>query len=243
MTAHITDFKDSEYAIHNHKEIIFVLEDMAKERTTITLDAGSGVSALTSVIKVNAEAKSVFMDISPDNRINEKITDSKLVKFSTQTGVKVRWHSSHLHMVTLPDGKAFSLTIPAVIERIQRRAYFRLNTPQGSKALICKITLDDTILETTVMNMSAEGINVMIKGELPEIFSQGMVLEGCSIDFPEIGMVPLKLKFCGIWTSVKAKTGEPLHRIGMAFVNLSRGASNIVQRHMIQLEKDQITKS
>ena len=230
-----------DFAIHNHKEIAFILDDLVKNRTAINLDTSDGASLLTSVLKVSSAGNYVYVDVGPDNRINDQIINSKKVNFSTQTGVKVRWHSMHLHRVSLPDGDAFSMAFPAFIERIQRREYFRLNTPQGSNVLICKIPDEEGIIEATLVDMSAGGIGVSIKGTLPESFSQGAQLQGCSIEFPEIGVVPVSLKICRAW-EIKTKSGEEIRRIGLEFANLSRGASNVIQRHMVELEKDQINK-
>lgn len=232
-----------EFAIRNRKEIVFVLEDLLKERAAINLVTSEGVSLQTSVLKVSAEGNYVYLDIGPDNRLNDKIIHDKRVSFSTQSGVTVRWHSTHLHRVSLPDGDAFSMTLPAVVERIQRREYFRLNTPQGSNALTCKIPAVGGIIEATVANMSAEGLCVSVKGELPVSFSQGAQLQGCSIEFPVIGVVSMALRLCGVWSSIQTRSGEEVHRVGMAFVDLSRGANNVVQRYMIELEKDQLNKS
>ncbi len=233
--------EDSPFALHNRLEIVFVLEDLAKHRVAINLDTQEGVGLVTSVLGVSSEGNHVYMDISPDAQINEKITNSRHVSFVTQTGVKVRWHSSHLHLVGLQDGDAFSMLVPAVIERVQRREYFRLNTPQGSKALICKIPVAAGFMETTIVDISVGGIGISIKGELPEMFSQGALLEGCSITLPVIGAVPTDLRVRGIWTSIKTRSGEQMSRIGLEFVGLSRGATNVIQRLIIQLEAEQIS--
>ncbi len=238
--------ENSQFAVHNRKEIIFILEDMVKHRTAINLDTREGVGLVTAVLELSANGNYVYMDISPDDRINDKITDSKHVTFSTQTGVKVRWHATQLTLVELSDGNAFEMALPEVIERIQRREYFRLSTPQGSKALICKIPVFDAdvkkeTLEAAIVDMSVGGVGISIKGEPHAVFSQGAVLQGCSIEFPAVGVVPLTLKVCGIWKSIKTKSGEQMHHVGLEFVNLSRGAGNVVQRYMIQLESERIS--
>lgn len=239
MTHHV---EDSDFAIHNRKEIVFILEDMVKHRPALNLDAQNGVSMLTAVLKVSAEDNYVYLDVSPDNRINEKVISSEEVTFSTQTGVRVRWHATDMELVTLPDGEAFAIELPVVIERIQRREYFRLNTPQGSKALICKIPLNETdTISVPVVDMSVGGIGLSLRGKVPEEISQGAVLAGCSIEFPVVGVVPLSLKVCGVFASNKTKSGEEIHHLGMEFANLSRGASNVVQRYMIQLESERIS--
>jgi len=233
--------EDSPFALHNRLEIVFVLEDLAKHRVAINLDTAEGVGLVTSVLGVSSEGNHVYIDISADSQINEKITNSGHISFVTQTGVKVRWHSSHLHLVELQDGDAFSMPVPVVIERVQRREYFRLNTPQGSNALICKIAVAAGFMETTIVDISVGGIGISVRGELPEMFSQGALLEGCSISLPVIGAVPTNLLVRGIWTSIKTKSGEQMSRIGLEFVGLSRGAANVIQRHIIQLEAEQIS--
>lgn len=199
---------------------------------------------LTSVLEVSSEGDYVYMDVSGDNRVNEKVTNSKYVSFTTQTGIKVRWHSTNVQLVELDDGDAFSIVFPSVIERIQRREYFRLNTPQGSKGLVCKIPLDETeFIDAPIMDMSVGGVGISYKGEPPPIFSQGAILQGCSIAFPVVGVVPVNLQVCGIWASTKTKSGEQMHHIGLQFVNISRGAENVIQRYMIQLESERISLS
>jgi c-di-GMP-binding flagellar brake protein YcgR len=96
-------------------------------------------------------------------------------------------------------------------------------------------------METTIVDISVGGIGISVRGELPEMFSQGALLEGCSISLPVIGAVPTNLLVRGIWTSIKTKSGEQMSRIGLEFVGLSRGAANVIQRHIIQLEAEQIS--
>ena len=238
MTHHIDD---SPFALHNRKEIVFVLEELAKHRVAINLDTAEGVGLVTSVLGVSSEGNHVYMDISADEQMNEKIINSKHVSFVTQTGVKVRWHSSHLHLVELQDGDAFSMLVPSVIERVQRREYFRLNTPQGSNALICMIPTATGVMEATIVDISVGGIGISVRGEPHEMFSQGALLEGCSITLPAIGAVPTNLRVRGIWTSIQTKSGEQMCRIGLEFEGLSRGAANVIQRLIIQLEAEKIS--
>lgn len=238
---------DSPYAVHNHKEIASILEDLIKHHTAITLETEEGASLVTAVLEVSSDGGYVYMDISPNDKINDQITDSKYVTFATQLGVRVRWYSTHLRLVELTDGNAFELHTPSVIERVQRREYFRLSTPQGSKALICKIPLLDEegveqeLVEAVIVDMSVGGIGISIKGNPPAVFSRGEMIEGCRISFPVVGLVPVSLKVCGIWSSIKTKSGEQMHHVGMEFVNVSRGAGNVIQRYMIQLESEKIS--
>lgn len=234
---------DSDFSIHNRKEIVFVLEDLVKQRATINLHTAAGLNVLTTVLEVSSEDDYVYLDISQDKAINEQVIKSPHLTFSTQTGVRVRWSSEHLELVSLPDGNAFSMEVPEVIQRIQRREYFRLHVPQGNRGLICKIPYEDKVLEANVVDMSVGGVGISLRGTRPEIISQGAILEGCSVEFPVVGVVPLNLRVCGMWASSTTKSGEPIFHVGMEFVNLSRGASNVVQRYMIQLESERLSLS
>lgn len=230
------------FALHNHVEIVHVLNELAKHRVLINLTTDEGDALVTTVLYVSGDRQFLCLDVSKDEDVNQRITDSKLVSFETQSDIKVRWQADDLQWVTAKDGLAFALHVPTVIERVQRREYFRLHPPQGNKAMICRIPVDgDTVIEVTLLDMSAGGIGVIYRGSELAMFEQGKILEGCSMDFPEIGRVPMSLRVCGIWQSSITKSGDPMHRIGLQFVGLSRGVNNVIQRYMIELEAQQIT--
>ena len=232
--------ENSPFALHNRKEIVFILEDLAKHHTAINLDTVEGIGLVTSVLVVDSDEGEVYLDISPDEIINEKIMRSRQITFSTQTGIKVRWHASLMQMASLSDGEAFAMVIPSSIERIQRREYFRM-TSLGSQALICKIPFGAGCIEVPIVDISVGGIGVSHKGTPHEIFAMGEVLEGCSIDFPSTGEVLVRLRVCGVWTSSQSKSGEQMHHIGLEFVDLNRAIESVIQRYMVQLEHERIS--
>lgn len=238
MTSHQ---ENSPFALHNRKEIVFVLDELAKHHTAINLDTHEGVGLVTSVLQVNSEEDYVYLDVSPDNNINAQINNSRQIIFTTQTGIKVRWRATQINIVTLSDGEAFAMPVPPFIERIQRREYFRIETQLGGKSLFCKIPVEAGFIEAAIVDMSVGGVGIKIKGTLPDIFNQGEILEGCTIDFPGVGVVPVRLKICGIWATSKTKNGDTIHHIGFEFNNLGRTTETIVQRHMIQLERERIS--
>lgn len=234
--------EDSEYAIRNRREIVFILEGLAKHQAILNLHTSNGLNVLTSILSVDAENGYLYMDVSQDKAINEQVVSGGRATFATQLGVRVRWQSEDIELVELDDGIAFALEIPEVIERIQRREYFRLRVSQNN-GLICKMPDGDGIFSAIVADMSVGGVGISVRGEVPAILSQGAVLEGCSIEFPGAGIVPLNLRVCGIWVSSTTRSGEHIYHVGMEFVNLSRGASNVVQRYMIQLESERLSLS
>lgn len=241
MASQPVERENSQFAIHNRKEIIFILEDLVKQHTMLNLEAAGGVGLVTAIVALSTDNNYIYLDVSSDEEINDKIVMSKTVKFVTHTGVRIRWRGATPRFVELDDGNAFEMPLPDVIERIQRREYFRLRTPQGAKALICKIPNGDAVYPATIVDISAGGIGISIRGALPGFTSRGAVLTGCSIEFPVVGVVPFTLKVCSSYVSSTAKNGEHMYHVGFSFENISRGASNVIQRHMMHIQSEGIS--
>ena len=230
MTHHA---EDSKYSVHHRKEIISILEGLRKERTTIWLAASNVGEITTYIIKTSDEGDYVYMDVTADEKLNSRIADSKHVTFTTRSGIKVKWHSNHIRLITLPDGAAFSILVPAAVQRIQRREHFRVLVPQGKNGLTCKISFLEETLEAPIRDMSAGGICIAVATPLNPVFSQGEELESCQIEFPVVGVIHFKLKIRKIRPS-----SDNLCFIGAEFMELSRGASNVIQRCLRQLEAE-----
>ena len=241
MVAMLQHIDDSKYSVHHRKEIIAILDSLKNSHAAIKLNTSYGEELITSMLGFSPEKNHAYLDVSVDEKVNSRIVDSIHVTFATQSGILVKWHSTHVSRVKLPDGTALSILVPAVIQRIQRREYFRLPIPQGSNGLVCRIPLSEEVLDVPIRDMSAGGIGIVLQEHLLSAFSQGAVLEGCNIEFPDIGMVRFKLKVCGTRIAQKTQGVHNLYHIGMEFMGLSRGTSNVVQRYMIQLEGEKIS--
>ena len=222
---------DSKYSIHYRKEIVAILESLREERAAISLATSNAGEITTSILEVSDQGNHVYLDATADVKLNSRIADSKHTTFTTRGGVKVKWHSTHISLVKLPDGAAFSILVPAIVQRIQRREHFRVHIPQGKKSLTCNISLLREILEAPIRDISATGICIAVKKPLHHVFSEGAVLERCQIEFPVVGVIHFKLKIREIRPS-----NDSLCCISAEFTGLSRGANNVIQRCLLQLE-------
>lgn len=230
MSHHVDD---SKYSVHYRKEIVSILESLRKERVAIKLATSNTEEITTFIIEVSDQGNHVYLDVTADEKLNSRISSSDHIAFTTRSGVKIRWHSTHIRLVKLPDGAAFSILVPAVIQRIQRREHFRVPVPQGKNGLSCKISLPEETIEAPVRDISAGGICIAATKPLNPVFSRSAVLERCQIEFPVVGVVHFKLKIHEI-----RQPNDSLCLIGAEFMELSRGASNVVQRCLLQLEAE-----
>lgn len=231
-TVMMKDIENSDFAVRGRKEIISILDGMRRDRMILSIDTQDGTSIISTVLEVDAENELVYLDASADDNINNLISNCPFALLHTEGGVEISWHGAHLKTVTLTDGIAFFMPIPRVIERIQRREYFRLSTPKGSDALLCKIYSFNAVIS----DMSVGGVGLSIEGVPPANIYEGAVLEKCSVNFPSFGFLPLTLKVFSLRPSSKTESGEQMYHIGLAFVNLSGPASYVVQRFLSDLE-------
>lgn len=231
---------NTDFTRHNRKEIVFILEDLMKQRTGLNIGTPEGVTLLSSILEVDIDNDILYLDISPDERINRRIATSQQVTLYTQGGVEIRWHATDIQIAELSDGDAFYISIPASIERIQRREYFRLPTPQGSNALICKMPNGKEPFLATLADLSVGGIGLAVKGPLPAFISQGAILENCCVDFPGHLDTQFALKVFSARPTHKTRNGEQMYHVGLGFEELPGRAGNIVQRYMVQLELERM---
>jgi c-di-GMP-binding flagellar brake protein YcgR len=228
MSNHIDD---SKYSVRNRNEVIAILECLKKERVAIKLSTSHGEECNTYVLSVSAKQNLVFMDISCDEKINTKVANRNHVTFSTKTGIQVRWHSKNVSLVNLPDGIAFSIRIPEVLQRIQRREHFRFPI---HKKLVCRKLLPTVKIEAQVKNISAGGVGVVLDKPLNPVCSQGSLLDYCDIDLSAIGVVHFKLKICHAWAITNTRSGYNMC-LGMEFVDMNRGTNIAMQRYLMQI--------
>ena len=237
MSLHIDD---PIYSIHHRQEIISILENLKKARVPVRLHTRQKESFVTSILDVNPDRNHVHLDVvSIDEQMNSRVAGSEQIVFTAQTGIAVKWHSTNARVVKLSDGHAFAIPIPAVVQRVQRREYFRLQLPLGSKGMVCRIPVSEGgMLDVPVRDMSAGGVGVVLNSPLHPVISMGAILEGCILEFPDVGIVSFKLRICNIRKANATRSGTEVFLVGLEFTDMGRGASNVVQRYMIHLESE-----
>jgi c-di-GMP-binding flagellar brake protein YcgR len=244
---HVINMPDEEqFFVHNHKEIIQILADLAKRHEMLKLSFNDHHdSCLTNVISVDAHNNAVYLDVGIDEAFNSRLTASHHVVFSKDDGIRIRWMSTHITLATLKDGKAIKIAIPQKLMRLQRREYFRLATPIVNP-VPCVIPVSDAanpdlngIIELTLLDVSLGGIGAIAADPLDELLVVGASFDKCKISFPEVGETSLTLQVRNI-TPIVPKEGVVNHRIGFQFITPSRGNAGLINSYTHKLERQAI---
>jgi flagellar brake protein len=241
---HATHIPDEEqFFVHNHKEIIQILTDLAKHHEMLKLSFNDHRdSCLTNVISIDAHNNFVYLDIGIDEAFNHRLMTSHHVVFSKDDGIRIRWTSTHISLATLKDGKAIKIAIPQRLMRLQRREFFRLATPIVNPVPcvipICDDTNPDTDrkIELTLIDVSLGGIAAFATEPLDELLVIGANFDNCKISFPEVGETSLTLQVRNI-TPITLKDGVVKHRVGLQFISPSRGNEGLINRYTHDLER------
>lgn len=239
--AHTDD--EGQYVVHNPKEVMQILTDLLKQKTTLKVSFNHGADVyLTTVIAVDAKNHAVHLDIGRDEDFNRRLLASHRVLFAKDEGIKIKWTSTHISEITLRDGKAIKIALPQDLIRLQRREFFRFSTPIVN-SVPCRIPLPDEensdeekALELTLLDVSLGGIGAVAADPLDPALVVGASFDNCKISFPDVGVTNLTLKVKNI-TQIRTGDSAIKHRVGLQYMAPSRGNEGLINRYVFMLER------
>ncbi len=234
---------EEQYIVRNPKEVMQILNDLIKQKSSIRVSFNHGADvALTTVIGIDIRTHVVHLDIGRDEEFNRRLFASNHVLFFKEDGVKIKWSSAHVSEVSLKDGKAIKIALPKDMVRLQRRDFFRYATPIASPVL-CRIPVPDEAnpgeekeLEFTLLDVSLGGVGMITTDELHPAFEAGVRFNSCKISFPDVGVTNLTLEVRSV-TKIQVKEGVFKYRLGMKFIEPSRGNEGLINRYVFILER------
>lgn len=238
---------EQRFHVHNKKEILQILNELAKRKTTLSVSFSNGNEGfLTTVVAVDNEKHLAYLDIGQDEAFNARLVASNDVTFANNEGVRIRWTSSGLRIATLKDGKAICIGLPHDLIRLQRREFHRLTTPSASP-VICRIPLasesgadsEDAFLDFPLVDISVGGIGIIVPDALDDRLSVGAEFNNCKIDLPGVGTTNLTLRIMHV-TKVIMKDETIRFRVGLEFINPTRGNQALIQRYTFILETESV---
>lgn len=232
---------NSEFILHSRTEIVFVLRSVMHRRELVTAyyDDGGGF-ILTSILDVRPDAGEVILDWGGDEARNHKLLRSERISFGTaQDKVKVQFRAAGAGKLMFEGAPAFRIALPAELVRLQRREYYRLTTPV-SRPVKCVIEepqeAGGSKVEETVLDISGGGI-AMLDYRPDAKVVVGEVLRDCRLDLPGVGTINVALQIANVFR-VTLPNGARCIRAGCQFIEVTPAARSMVQRYVLQLERE-----
>lgn len=231
----------SQYLLHSPTEIAFVLRTAMQKGCMLTVYFDMGQSFfLTSLINVGP--KGILLDYGSDEDTNRRaLKATRLICTTSVDKVKVQFALDGLTLLKHEGSPAFFSELPENLLRLQRREYFRVSTPIATP-LICTVPLtaedgSQTLLQTSLLDISAGGMGLMVSMEQAPLFSRGTLFKDCELGLPDDGKIKLNLEVRNSF-EVTTRSGNHYVRVGCEFINLPGLLLTMIQRYITRLERE-----
>jgi len=236
--------RDDRYKVRSALEIGKILRGLIAHRALITVHGGEhGAFFVTAVLEVDEDEGTIVCDYGVDAALTERLLAAPSLTFITQLDhVRVQFSVSGALAVEYEGGPAFRVDMPDFVVRLQRREHYRLKVPRG-RPLYCQLVpmaqagdAAGARIAVPVYDISCGGLALAgWQGE--PVPAPAMELSGAWVELPDLGRLVVDLRV----VHVQRATGRAgaLSRVGCGFVDVSAGATMLVQRYINRIEREQ----
>jgi c-di-GMP-binding flagellar brake protein YcgR len=230
-----------DYEVESRREIVALLRQIGEKHQLVRmLVKGEADVCVTTVLEVDPDTNSMVLDRSIERMQNERIIEAGTVRCETSLDkIRILFKAENLRPTLYKGEAALRADIPPTLIRLQRREYYRMETPV-SNPVRAIIPLPPELGAGTgvfpLHDISCGGIAIL-DNKMQLSTTIGEQLSNCRIELPEIGPVTVSLEIRNSLdlTLLNNKTNR---RLGLQFVDISRGGMAGVQRYITKLERE-----
>lgn len=239
----LVDSDDIEkYLLRGKREIRQILQGLIDSRALITAQFSPGrQSFLTALVLLPEDSDSLILDASADERINQLAGSAdSLVCMAQLDKIRIQFSLETPALVSHEGRAAFRAQQPAELLRLQRREFYRLQTPV-THTVSCQIPVlqadgRQVTLEARVIDISGGGVAVIVPpDDMP--FSADTEFADCRLNLPDLGVINVRLKVRNLFRLTN-RNGIEMMRAGCEFMDLPRNADSAIQRYILKVERD-----
>jgi len=234
-----------DYEVTSRREIVALLRQIGdKNQLVRMLVKGEAEVCVTTVLAVDPDANTIVLDRSIDREQNERIVAAGRLRCETYLDkIRILFTAEALRPVLFEGNAALCADIPPTLIRLQRREYYRMETPVSNPVrAILPLPLDVAAsvgANTGVFALHDIGCGgiAVLDNKLQLGTTIGEELPNCRIELPEIGPVTATLQVRN-WLDLTLLNNKTSRRIGLRFVDISRASMAGVQRYITRLERE-----
>jgi flagellar brake protein len=231
-----------DYRVQSRREIVALLRQIADKRQLVRLLLrGEADVCVTSILEVAPESDALVLDRPVDrDQMRRLLDDARVAGETSLDKIRILFDLEGVVETSFEGGAAIAAAIPATLVRLQRREYYRMETPLTNPVRVL-VPLPPELGGGTqafpLADISCGGIalldNKLVLGE----DAPGRQFPGCSIELPEIGPVATSLEVRN-QHDVTLPNNKTIRRLGCQFGGISRGHLADVQRYINKLERE-----
>jgi c-di-GMP-binding flagellar brake protein YcgR len=230
-----------DYEVESRREIVALLRQIGEKHQLVRmLVKGEADVCVTTVLEVDPDTNSMVLDRSIERMQNERIIEAGKVRCETSLDkIRILFTAENLRPTLYQGEAALRADIPPSLIRLQRREYYRMETPVSNPVraiLPLPLEAGGGTAVFPLHDISCGGIAIL-DNKMQLSTTIGEQLSNCRIELPEIGPVTVSLEIRNSLdlTLLNNKTNR---RLGLQFVDISRGGMAGVQRYITKLERE-----
>ncbi len=229
------------YLLTSRHEILHLFRRMLDKGLLIQMKGRRyTVSAVTTLLDIDAKADRLVVDSAPQAAINQALLGEGRISFEVLVEqVKVQFVGEPLQAVTYEGRPALSMPVPASVRRIQRRGNYRVQVPVANPAT-CTLAQRPTPLTLALHDISASGLALLLPQ--PEVkLPVGAMLRDATLLLPGVGRMQADLQVVREEEHELAN-GKRVRHVGATFVGLRGSGQNLLQSYIFGLERQMIAR-
>lgn len=232
---------DERYQVRDPIEIRHLLSTLVTRRALITARQNPGnQSFLTALLAVNNDG-TLLLDGSAEETINEWVqTAAQLTCITQLQNVRIQFNVNTPARIAYEGRPAFRTALPGSVLRLQRREFYRLQTPV-TQTVNCIIPLSTTTgtqvtVSVRIIDISGGGVAVAVPPREME-FAPHMEFPGCTLHLPDVEPISTRLVVRNVFRLVN-RNGVEMLRAGCQFLDLPGHADSQIQRYILKIERE-----
>lgn len=236
------------YLLHNRAEIVVYLRALLKNHTLVTVYLDEGEQFfLSALLSIDEDSNLLILDGSSHAASNDAALKSARITLSApldRVKIQIRLHGG-ISMVSIDGKKALTARLPTSILRLQRREFFRVDTPRHINPLRCKLAVPNLagghdVVDYPLFDLSGGGLSLLGPIGDAELFSLGEMFHDCRLEIPGESVLSVNLRACEV-LKMELPSGEQQLRLGCEFVSLPGTRLAFIERYITRLERERKT--
>lgn len=226
----------SQFTLDSPVEVIFQLRALVNRHEMVSVYFNHGKDTLlTTLIDVDAQRGEFLFDLGPSEEVNRRLLASDRAVFvATPDGIKMQFASGPVSLSQDDAGRLFRCKLPPDIVKLQRREYFRVETPIANP-LVCQIH-QPIPMKLPLHDISLGGLSLVRSGSMPELERMALLID-CRVALPGFGALIFDLEVRNHRLLIN-RNGSQLELVGCRFIKLNGKMESLLQRYMNQIERE-----
>ena len=223
------------YGRRTPSEVGVQLRNLLNRKDFLTARFGNG-QIVTRLLEVDSPGRTFIFDwgsVAADN--TAVLAAGRLFFNAAPDGVRVEFATDTPREVAFGGSPAFEAAFPSVLYYLQRREYFRVETPVLDPWLVIGALPNGERFRFEMNDLSLGGVSLRTIDERARGLEAGMAIDQVELRFGPLGKVMLDLEVVSPREAVSPK-GDRVFTVGFKFAALPNSAENVLQRLITQLE-------